>query len=44
MKKLIFYKDWNQIGCKAFSLETTEDNMIQWLQDNHPNTLKFRII
>lgn len=32
--KLIFYKDWNQIGCKAFPSETSYEEAMQWLESN----------
>ena len=33
--KIIFYKDWNQIGCKAFPKETTIEEAKVWLETNH---------
>lgn len=33
--KIIFYKDWSQIGCKAFPKETTIEEAKAWLEANH---------
>lgn len=33
--KLIFHKDWNQIGCKAFSEGTSLEQAKEWLSSNH---------
>lgn len=36
--KVIFYKDWRQIGCKYFDIEkdkATIDNCKEWLKNNH---------
>ena len=32
--KIIFYKDWNQIGCKFIENATKED-CLDWLEKNH---------
>lgn len=32
--KIIFYKDWNQIGCK-FIPDATEEECRKWLEANH---------
>ncbi len=35
MKKIIFYKSWGMIGCKAFSEDTDYEDMVHWLESNH---------
>lgn len=32
--KIIFYKDWGQIGCKSCEGKT-KDEMMEWLHSNH---------
>lgn len=32
--KIIFYKDWNQIGCKYIE-NATEEELREWLKANH---------
>lgn len=44
--KLIFYKDWGQIGCKYFDCSEKViplDEIKSWLESNHKNVKKFNL-
>lgn len=44
--RLIFYKDWGQIGCKYFDCTEkliTHDEVKLWLVTNHPSVVRHKL-